>query len=237
MYTTEGMPLYTRHEYGWSRRKIVLFVCGWRTSSLWYRPVYLLLNIFGYKVYSYEVNALVGASPRIIDYVEQVEAIKVDALAVVAAAGNHTKIVAMGNSLGSEIALYIMKSEPRVGAAVLNTVRGNIADFLWTAPSASLFKTGYVTQGDYKSSLARKTKDISPHTNIDKLGDRPILVYYSRPDKIIPRKNTEQFITELRRAGANYTVRRNWFLGHFGASIKNFAYAWRWLAFIQKAGK
>jgi predicted esterase len=237
MYSTEGLPLYTRHVYGWSRRKVVLFVCGWRTSALWYRPVYLMLNLAGYKVYSYEVNALVGASPRITDYVEQVEAIAKDASLAIASQAPEAKIFTIGNSLGSEIALYIMKLQPRVRAAVLNTVRGNIAEFLWTAPSAALFKTGYISQGDYKGSLARKTKNISPHTNLDKLGDRPVLIYYSKPDKIIPRKNTEILISELRRARAKYTVRRNWILGHFGASVKNFVCAWRWLGFMRKAGK
>lgn len=228
-------PYFVRTTYGWSRRKAVIFVCGWRTSVRWYWPVFRLLNISGYKVYAYEVNTHMASSSNILDYVYQVQAIKDDALALIAAAPPTTHWFTMGNSLGSEIALYIMKSSPQVRATVLNTVRGDTAQFIWTAPSAVLFKAGYVAHGDYKGSLTRKLRPISARYNLDALGDRPVLLYYSRADKVIPRHNTELLIRSMRNAGTNVRIKRNWVLGHFMASAKNFAYFWRWLRFLHRA--
>ena len=228
---------YTRRQFGSSGRRVIFFFCGWMTKYWVYFPLFPIMVACGYRVYVYELNHEHIISSDNNAYVGQLVAVKNDVKQLLAKLPSTIQAFTFGNSLGSEPALYILKQLPQIRAAVLNTVRGDIAGFLWDLPYGKSFKERYLALGYTKDRLYRELKPVEPMHEIELIKERPVLVYYSLADTVITPKNTKVLIDAFQKSNVNYKVHVGKRLNHFGISTLNHAMFWRWHRFMMDAKK
>ena len=93
----------------------------------------------------------------------------------------------------------------------------------------------YKAQGYTEATLYNELRPVEAREYLDRLGRRPILLYYSKADKTIPPHNTELLITALSAEHVQHRVIRNKYLDHFTSSAKNHLAFWTWLSFLREA--
>lgn len=224
--------MFERRQFGASRRRALFFIGGYRTSISTYRPFYWLARLLGYRVYAYVLDAERVVSAHITGYVDQVKAVTQDIEVTISSLPSDMELFVMGNSLGSESALYALKHIARLRAAVLVTARGSIAEFIWNTKEGSAFKPVYEQNGYDFEQLAKELRPIEPLQVLDKTVSRPIYLIYAADDTVIPPANTELLI-----GGVKYFKIKRYRRGnHGGATIMGLAAFWRWHYFFKRAG-
>jgi dienelactone hydrolase len=202
-----------------------------------YLPVYWMANLAGYRVHAYSLaeHYIMEADNR--GFLKQLKAVITSVEADVS--DFHDQGVeffaTFGNSIGSELALACAKSVPAVSVVVLNTMRGSTSQFLWHSAYGKLWKSMYEAQGYTEATLYNELRPVEACENLNVLGKRRILLYYSKADKTIPPYNTELFVKALAASDVKHKIITNRYLGHFWASVKNHARFWVWLAFLRQA--
>lgn len=227
--------MFERRQFGTSRRRVIFFVCGYQTKINMYRPVYWVMRRLGYRVYAYVLDPKTVTTSHITGYVKQIKAVQRDIAGVLKSLPADMPAYVMGNSLGSESALYALKHTPQLRAAALVTTRGSIAEFIWNTPAGKVYKTVYEENNYTFAQLSRELAPAEPTKDIELLGDRPVCVYYSTPDVIIPASNTELLIEALDAARSNYRVKHYAWGGHFASTFKGLGAFWRWHRFFRQA--
>jgi fermentation-respiration switch protein FrsA (DUF1100 family) len=202
-----------------------------------YLPVYWIANAAGYRVHAYSLAEHYVAEADNKGFLDQLKALTDDVEADVL--GFHAQgvefFVAFGNSIGSELALACTKAVPAISVVVLNTMRGSTSEFLWNSPYGQAWKPLYEVQGYTEATLYNELRPVEACEHLDRLGNRRVLLYYSKADKTIPPYNTELFVKALAASGVKHHIIRNRYLGHFWASVKNHARFWVWLGFLRQA--
>jgi pimeloyl-ACP methyl ester carboxylesterase len=237
MFRLHKTDLYHRRQFGKSNKRVIFFFCGWMTKYWIYLPLFPIMVACGYRVYVYELDPKHVASSKTSGYVDQLKALKKDVAHILAGLPNSIKAFTFGNSLGSESAFYIMKQLPQISGTVLNTVRGSTVDFLWDLPYGLPFKKSYLKMGYEKARLAKELLPVEVTTDLELVNNRPVLVYYSSADMVIPASNTEILLHAMQEKSLSYKVYKGRHLNHFGISTLNHAMFWRWLAFLRAAEK
>ena len=229
--------LFKKRTYGKPRRGVIFYFCGWRMPIGVYLPVYWLANIAGYSVHAYSLAEHYVMEADNKGFLEQLRAIVDDVEASVLGFQDQgvTFFAAFGNSIGSELALACTKAVPAISAAVLNTMRGSTSEFLWHSPYGRTWRSLYESQGYSEATLYNELRPVEACENLDKLGKRRVLLYYSKADKTIPPYNTELFVEALAASGVKHRIVRNRYLGHFWASVKNHMRFWIWWRFLRQA--
>ena len=228
---------FKKRIYGKARRGVIFYFCGWRMPLWAYLPVYWMANIAGYRVHAYSLAEHYVAEADNKGFLDQLKALTDDVEADVL--GFHAQgvefFVAFGNSIGSELALACTKAVPAISVVVLNTMRGSTSEFLWNSPYGQAWKPLYEVQGYTEATLYNELRPVEACEHLDRLGNRRVLLYYSKADKTIPSYNTELFVKALAASGVKHRIIRNRYLGHFWASVKNHARFWVWLGFLRQA--
>lgn len=237
MFKLVSTDHYNRRQFGSTNKRVIFFFCGWMTKYWVYFPLFPIMVACGYRVYVYELNHKHILASDNNKYVEQVKAVKDDVAKVLSKLPESIQAFTFGNSLGSESALFVLKHTPQIKAAVLNTVRGNIADFLWDLPYGADFKARYLKLGYTKDRLAKELLTVEPTYQLGLVAGRPLLVYYSKSDTVITPENTKILLKELDSKSIRHRVYSGKYLNHFGISTLNHARFWRWLAFLRAAEK
>ncbi len=180
-----------------------------------------------------ENNILIGNNGGLVDQVKElIRDVQSDVVGFQAQGVSY--FAAFGNSLGSELALTVTKQVPEVSGVVLNTVRGSTSEFIWHAPYAVGFKKLYETRSYTEARMYNELKIVEATEGLNKLGKRPVLLYYSKADTTILPSNTEILVKALAAHHIHHKVIRNRYLGHFMASAKNHLAFWTWLGFLRK---
>lgn len=225
--------MFERRQFGSSRRRVIFFIGGYRTSIGTYLPAYWLMRLLGYRVYAYVLDSQTVVSSNIMAYVGQIEAIQQDIAATLKTLPEDMPAFTMGNSLGSESALYALKHTPQLRAAALVTVRGSIARFIWKSPAGKSFKPAYVNNNYDFTRLSQELSPVEPLKDMGLLDGRPVYLIYSQKDTVIPPTNTELLITAL----PGMKVHRYNVGNHTATTIKGIGAFWRWHCFFGASKK
>ena len=228
---------FTKQCYGKPKRGVIFYFCGWRMPLAVYLPVYWLANLAGYSVHAYSLaeHHVMEADNK--GFLEQLKAITDDVEADVLGLQDQgvAFFAAFGNSIGSELALACTKAVPAISAVILNTMRGSTSEFLWHSPYGRTWRALFEIQGYSEATLYNELRPVEACENLDRLGKRRVLLYYSKADKTIPPHNTELFVEALTASGVKHRIITNRYLGHFMASVKNHMLLWVWLSFLRQA--
>lgn len=216
--------MFERRQFGSRQQRIIFFIGGYRTKIEMYRPLYWMMRLLGYRVYAYVLDPTIVVASQITKYVDQIKAVQRDIAGIVDELPQDTECYVMGNSLGSESALYALKHTPRIEAAVLVTGRGSITEFIWNTNEGSGFKAPYVKNGYDFAQLSKELKPAEPLTDLKLIGNRPVYLCYSTKDQVIPSKNTEVLVKAL----PAIKVRKYGHGSHLAATIKGLGAFWRW---------
>lgn len=227
--------MFERRQFGNSRRRVIFFIGGYQTEIGMYRVLYWIMRALGYRVYAYVLEPKTVVASHIIGYVKQIQAVQKDIAKTLAGLPEGIDAYVMGNSLGSESALYALKHTPQVKAAALVTGRGSIAEFIWNTKAGSTFKSPYVKSGYDFTQISQELDPVEPIKDLKLIGDRPVHISYSQTDKVIPASNTELLLKALDSAGITYQVKRYRRGGHLATTIKGLGAFWRWHRFFQQS--
>lgn len=227
--------MFDKQQFGSSRQKVIFFIGGYRTRIATYAPLYWIMNLLGYQIYAYVLDSKMVVASNIKTYVGQVQAVQQDIAATLSKLPKNAKAYTMGNSLGSESALYALKHTPQLKAAVLVTARGSIARYIWRTTAGQRFKPAYEDTYDF-TRLAREVESVEPLNELDRIGTRPVYMYYSDADKVIPVANTKLLIKGLQNADIHLKIRHYRHIGHFVAAFAGLGAFWRWHRFFNKEG-
>lgn len=225
--------MFERRQFGKSKRRVLFFIGGYRTKIGMYTPFYWLAQLLGYRVYAYVLDSQTVVSSNIMNYVGQIEAVQQDIAKTLKSLPQEIPAYVMGNSLGSESALYALKHTPQLRAAALITVRGSIARFIWKSEAGKSFKPAYINNKYDFTKISQELSPAEPIKDMELIGDRPVYVVYSKADKVIPESNTQLLLDAL----DNPKVRMYKHLGHFAAAFVGMGAFWRWHAFFRDAKK
>lgn len=229
--------MFERRQFGTSRRRVLFFVGGYRTSIAVYKPLYWIARLLGYRVYAYVLDAQTVISSNIMAYVGQIEAIQQDIAKTLKSLPDEIPAYVMGNSLGSESALYALKYTPELRAAALITARGSIAEFIWKTSAGKVFKPTYVENNYDFTQISQELSPAEPTKDLHLIGDRPVYVYYSSVDKVIPESNTQLLVKKFKEEHITYKIKRYSRGGHFATTVKGLGAFWRWHDFFQDPKK
>lgn len=224
--------MFERRQFGTSPRRALFFIGGYKTSISTYRPFYWLARLLGYRVYAYVLDAERVVSAHITGYADQVKAVTQDIEVTISSLPSDMELFVMGNSLGSESALYALKHIARLRAAILVTARGSIAEFIWNTQEGSAFKPVYEKNGYDFEQLAEELRPIEPLQELDQTTGRPIYLIYAADDTVIPPANTKLLIGKVPNLRTKLYRRGN----HGGATVMGLAALWRWHYFFKWAG-
>lgn len=222
--------MFERRQFGTSQRRVIFFVGGYKTRISTYRPLYWVMQLLGYRVYAYVLDPKTVVASHITAYVNQVKAVQQDVASLLNELPNDCRVYVMGNSLGSETALYALKHTQQIRAAFLVTARGSIAEFIWHSPAGSAFKPPYVKNGYSFEQLSAEVQPVEPLRDINLIGDRPIYLLYSARDTIIPASNTQQ-LTSL----SAVITHRYRYGDHLLTTVRGLAAFWRWHRFFKQS--
>lgn len=227
--------MFERRQFGNSQRRVLFFIGGYRTSIKMYAPAYWLMRLLGYRVYAYVLDSQTVVSSNIMAYVGQIEAVQRDIAQTLQQLPHGIPAYTMGNSLGSESALYALKHTPQLRAAALVTVRGSIARFIWKSSAGRSFKPAYEHNGYDYTQLSQELSPAEPIKDLELIGSRPVYVWYSQADKIIPSSNTRLLLQALTKTGVQLRVRNYKHLGHFMSAFASIGAFWRWHRFFRQS--
>lgn len=89
-------------------------------------------------------------------------------------------------------------------------------------------------QGITLSELKKAWSNLSPIRNIDNLGDKKILVYLAKKDKIMPYDQGIKLLEKLKESKYDYRVIVNKHSGHYLGSFVNMLRFWVYLKFSKE---
>lgn len=224
--------MFERRQFGNGRRRVIFFIGGYKTEIGMYRPLYWVMRRLGYRVYAYVLDPKVVVASDITAYVNQIKAVQKDIAQTMSELGDADYYV-MGNSLGSESALYALKHTPQIKSAFLVTARGSISQFIWKTKEGSSFKPAYVKNGYDFTQISQELNPAEPLNDLSLIGERPVCLIYSAKDTVIPPANTELLIKALPKM----RVHRYRHGSHAAATIKGLAAFWRWHHFFLQSGE
>jgi pimeloyl-ACP methyl ester carboxylesterase len=221
--------VFERRQFGKDRHRVIFFIGGYKTEIGMYRPLYWLMRRLGYQIYAYVLDPKTVVASDITSYVKQIESVQQDIVSVIDELGEAEYYV-MGNSLGSESALYALKHTPQIKSAFLVTARGSIAEFIWKSREGRSFKPAYEKNGYDFTQISQELSPAEPLSDLKLISDRPVYLVYSQRDNVIPPANTELLIEAL----SHMQVKRYRYGGHLVATLKGLAAFWRWHRFFVK---
>lgn len=221
--------LFDRRTYGKRSHRVIVFIGGYKTNHAVYIPLYAMMRLLGYRVIAYTLDPSTVDADHISAYANQMKSVYDDVVSLIAGLPQDAKIYTMGNSLGSESALYLLKNIPAVRATYLVTGRGSIAEYIWNSPQGREYKPKYLKNGYSYESFVKELQSIEPRNDVNKIGDRSVFLAYALHDTIIPVSNTQLLIDALPGLHTYQYKRGN----HLAAAVKGLGAFWRWHQFYK----
>lgn len=189
----------------------------------------------GYQVISYDYPlAITTHSPA--HTIRSLEAVLADASHKLGSIPPDMPVAAWGTSLGTALAARFAADNPRVRKVMLNLSYGDIAEhiihlpFMWLVPPKR--RNRFIQAAGGAEGLHSLFDDYSPLHLAPRLGDKHILLYLARNDRIQKWEHTAALPDALRHAGAELTFHENRLSGHYFGCLYNHLNAHRYMDFL-----
>ncbi len=133
---------------------------------------------------------------------------------------NFQEIVLLGMSLGCVNALMVSNKNQNVNKVLLVVPGDSLSDSLWRGLRTKKLKDQIAKRHVNLKELEKDWQELDPQNNIDDLAGKYIEVYLSKSDKIIPYRNGEHLVVDMKKIGLNPIVKKNDRLGHYFTVMK-----------------
>ena len=140
----------------------------------------------------------------------------------------------IGVSVGSILAMHAAKLIPSLERIMLVTMYGNSALHVWEHPSLQKMRTKLESQGLNQEGAYALFGHVEPTLELERIGERPILLFANRTDPVIRFSNTQLFIDEARRLNIPIEVRMIRAARHSFTIVKAFKDFKTWLSFFEQ---
>ena len=193
---------YSSKTFGEKSKKVIFLLTGWGGAIFQHSFIAYLLQLNGYRVivYSYDKSIL---SPNIKETLTNCNLVKEDVKKRIKELKKEgvSRFYLFGNSLGSLLSLTIANEIPQdISKIILNLIGADLAETVWSwgeVRRLAWFKESLVAQEITLSELKQTWKFLSPINNTDNLKGRPILLYNSTRDELIPIEQTQKIAQKL----------------------------------------
>lgn len=128
---------------------------------------------------------------------------------------------AYGVSMGTLFAHKLGRENADISHVVLNLTYGDVASNLWTFWGVRKTMKNLIAQGHTMESARDVVAFIDPIVNAPKLKDKKVLLYLSKPDRIIVYKQSKYTLQAFKDAKLDLEYEENKYLGHFLGGAKN----------------
>lgn len=203
--------------------KVVIVFTAFGTQMRAYRLFTKVLNKRGYSSIIYDYPASIVHDAQIDDwhgFFEDVFAdVKMRIKTLKAASYQH--FYAHGSSMGTLLAAMAGRKCPEVTHTVLNLPYGDLGTAIYSAPPARYAKEKFLEQGITQEVFAEAFAYIDPLKTAPEFKDKKVLLFISKPDKVLDYNNSFNTRHALERAGAKLTYVENKRLGHHLGAVKN----------------
>lgn len=213
----------------------IFIVAAFKSKHWYYRPIARHLTKAGFNVYIYDYAArpLLRSQPQ--QWIEFSHAIFRDIqenIAAELAKDANARFGIMGASVGSTIALYVAKLCPQLERIVFVTLYGSSAQLVWENKSLRRVKKQFVRAHQGIQDAIEAYGALEGTTNLDKLGQRPILLFVSMDDRVISYSNANLFIQAAVAQKLNFSYKIVDATRHSFAILRTFANYSAWLPFV-----
>lgn len=213
----------------------IFLMAAFGTKAWYYRPVVraLLQNGFKVHVYDYLSKPLLSADPE--QWVEFNYRINLD-LAKKIDTEKHmhknARFGIIGASVGSMLAIHAAKIYPQIDKIMLVTVYGSSANHVWESPKLAKIKKKFESSNRGVSEAYQLFGHMEPTYQLERIGQRKILLFANERDRTIKFENTKLLIEEAQRLGLNLTYKRIRAVRHSTTLFKVFRDQKTWLPFF-----
>lgn len=216
-------------------KKVIFIFTAFGTKMAIYTPFIKMLNKKGYScvIYDYPVQMVYDA--QIPEWHKFYDDVIADVQTRMKRLGKNgvTRFDAHGTSMGSLLANLLARRTPNIDHIVLNLTYGDVAHAIFTSTTTAKARENFFKQGISQEAFAAAFAYTDPVKNAEDLRGRKVLLYLSKPDKVLPYKDTEHTRRAFERAGVNLTYVENARLGHWLGGAKNLLSAKRLMDFLE----
>lgn len=215
----------------------IFLIVAFKSRHWFYRPVIkrLLDSGFNVHVYDYPARPLLVAYPE--QWIEFTQAVSDDIAGVIKAerAENpHVRFGIIGASVGSTLALHAAKCIPELERMVFITLYGSSAQLIWENKTLKKMKKRFVKAQKTMQDAFKAFAPMEATTGLERLGQRPILLFVSMDDQVISYSNASRFIQAAIEHDLNFKYRVVSVARHSLAILRTFGNYDAWLPFLSE---
>lgn len=205
-------------------KAVVFFFAGMGMRLGMYQPFIRFLLRKGYSCVAYDYPIRIMWSGDVKVWRQLFDTVIADAQRRLAEYSEQgiKDFITYGNSMGTLVANKFCRDEPKVSKLVLNLTYGDVAYSIWTYRMMHPAKRKLQRQSIDEAALRQALRYCDPIVTAPGLKDKPVLLYLSRTDKVLPYHQTQRTRQAFEQAGVRLTYVENRWLGHYLGGAKNF---------------
>lgn len=213
----------------------IFLLTAFGSKSWWYRPVVKKLLSKGFKiyVYDYKTKPLLEAHPE--EWVEFTYRLN-DHIARNIAADKQkyssARFGIIGTSVGSVLASHAVKCFEELEKIVFVTIYGSTAQLVWENRTLKKIKSKFTINNLTMRDAAAVFGPLEATSDIEKFGNRPILLFSNMDDRTIKYNNTYRFVKAATEYDLNLTYRLIESSSHMFTIVKVMSNMALWLPFF-----
>lgn len=215
--------------------KVIFIFTAFGTKTGIYRPFVKALNKRGYSCIIYDYPTTIVQDAQLAEWHNFYEDVLKDIKSRISKLleSNYTDFFAHGTSMGTLMAGLVSRNCPQVTHTVFNLPYGDLAYSIYTVRPARIAKEKLLLQGISQEQFADAFAYIDPLKTASGFKNKKVLLYISKPDKVLDYRDTQRTRIALEKAGAQLTYIENKRFGHHLGGAKNIMSINRLVTFLE----